>query len=28
VLLICKLDGEKKFRDFVAHAKKKGEDFI
>ncbi len=28
VLLICKLDGEKKFRDFVANAKKKGEDFI
>jgi mannose-1-phosphate guanylyltransferase len=28
VLLICKLDGEKKFRDFVAHAKKKGEDFV
>lgn len=27
VLLICKLDGEKKFRDFVANAKKKGEDF-
>jgi mannose-1-phosphate guanylyltransferase len=28
VLLICKLDGEKKFREFVANAKKKGEDFI
>ncbi len=28
VLLICKLDGEKKFRDFVASAKKKGEDFV
>ncbi|HSF54448.1 MAG TPA: mannose-1-phosphate guanylyltransferase [Algoriphagus sp.] len=28
VLLICKLDGEKKFRDFVANAKKKGEDFV
>jgi mannose-1-phosphate guanylyltransferase len=28
VLLICKLDAEDKFRDFVAQAKKKGEDFI
>lgn len=28
VLLICKLGGEKKFRDFVASAKKKGEDFV
>ena len=28
VLLICKLDGEKKYRDFVASAKKKGEDFV
>ncbi len=28
VLLICKLDAEKKFRDFVATAKKKGEDFV
>jgi len=28
VLLICKLDAENKFRDFVAQAKKKGEDFI
>jgi mannose-1-phosphate guanylyltransferase len=28
VLLICKLDAEKKFRDFVADARKKGEDFI
>ncbi len=28
VLLICKLSGEKKFRDFVANAKKKGEDFV
>lgn len=28
VLLICKLDSEKKFRDFVANAKKKGEDFV
>jgi mannose-1-phosphate guanylyltransferase len=28
VLLICKLDGEKKFREFVATAKKKGEDFV
>jgi mannose-1-phosphate guanylyltransferase len=28
VLLICKLDSENKFRDFVAQAKKKGEDFI
>jgi mannose-1-phosphate guanylyltransferase len=27
VLLICKLDVEKKFRDFVADARKKGEDF-
>jgi mannose-1-phosphate guanylyltransferase len=27
VLLICKLDAEKKFRDFVADARKKGEDF-
>ena len=28
VLLICKLDAEKKFREFVSNAKKKGEDFI
>ena len=28
VLLICPLDGEKKFRDFVSNARKKGEDFI
>lgn len=28
VLLICKLDGEEKFREFVAGAKKKGEDFV
>jgi mannose-1-phosphate guanylyltransferase len=28
VLLICKLDAENKFRDFVASAKKKGEDFV
>jgi mannose-1-phosphate guanylyltransferase len=28
VILICKLDGEKKFREFVANAKKKGKDFI
>lgn len=28
VLLICKLDSEKKFREFVANAKKKGEDFV
>lgn len=28
VLLICKLDGDKKYRNFVASAKKKGEDFI
>ncbi|MFN4000136.1 mannose-1-phosphate guanylyltransferase [Algoriphagus sp.] len=28
VLLICKLGGEKKFRDFVLNAKKKGEDFV
>ena len=28
VLLICKLDGEKKFRDFVANAKKKGNGFV
>lgn len=28
VLLICKLDSDKKFRDFVANAKKKGEDFV
>lgn len=28
VLLICKLDSESKFRDFVASAKKKGEDFV
>lgn len=28
VLLICKLDAEKKFRDFVTSARKKGEDFV
>lgn len=28
VLLICKLDGEKKYRDFMVSAKKKGEDFV
>lgn len=28
VLLICKLDSEKKFREFVSHARSKGEDFI
>lgn len=28
VLLICKLDAEKKFREFVSNAKKKGESFI
>ncbi|MFN3761424.1 MAG: mannose-1-phosphate guanylyltransferase [Algoriphagus aquaeductus] len=28
VLLICKLDAEKKFRDFVSSARKKGEDFV
>ena len=28
VLLICKLDSEKKFREFVTNAKKKGEDFV
>lgn len=28
VLLICKLDAEKKFREFVSTAKKKGDDFI
>lgn len=28
VLLICKLDDEKKFRDFVSNARKKGLDFI
>ncbi|SFT98243.1 mannose-1-phosphate guanylyltransferase (GDP) [Algoriphagus locisalis] len=28
VLLICKLDAEKKFREFVSNAKKKGEEFI
>lgn len=28
VLLICKLDAEKKFREFVANAKKKGEDYV
>lgn len=28
VLLICRLGGERKFRDFVANAKKKGEDFV
>lgn len=28
VLLICKLDDEKKFREFVSNARKKGDDFI
>ncbi|WP_373496592.1 mannose-1-phosphate guanylyltransferase [Aquiflexum sp.] len=28
VLLICKLNGEKKFREFVSEAKKKGEDYV
>jgi mannose-1-phosphate guanylyltransferase len=28
VLLICKLDAEKKFREFVSSARKKGEEFI
>lgn len=28
VLLICKLDGDRKFKDFMANAKKKGEDFV
>ncbi|EAZ79606.2 mannose-1-phosphate guanylyltransferase [Algoriphagus machipongonensis] len=28
VLLICKLDAENKFREFVANAKKKGEDYV
>jgi mannose-1-phosphate guanylyltransferase len=28
VLLICKLDAEKKFREFVSNARKKGDDFI
>jgi mannose-1-phosphate guanylyltransferase len=28
VLLICKLDAEKKFREFVTNARKKGEEFI
>jgi mannose-1-phosphate guanylyltransferase len=28
VLLICKLGEENRFRDFVAQAKKKGEDFV
>lgn len=28
VILICKLDEEKKFREFVANAKKKGKDFV
>ncbi len=28
VLLICKLDAEKKFREFVSNAKKKGEEYI
>lgn len=28
VLLICKLDAEKKFREFVSNARKKGEDFV
>jgi len=28
LLLICKLDDEKKFREFVSMARKKGEEFI
>ena len=28
VLLICKIDSERKFREFVSNAKKKGEEFI
>jgi mannose-1-phosphate guanylyltransferase len=28
VLIICKLDGDKKFREFVNAAKTKGEDFV
>ncbi|WP_373520997.1 mannose-1-phosphate guanylyltransferase [Aquiflexum sp.] len=28
VLLICKLNGDKKFREFVTEAKKKGEDYV
>lgn len=28
VLLICKLDSEKKFREFVSNARKRGEDFV
>lgn len=28
VLLICKLNGEKKFREFVSEAKKKGENYV
>jgi mannose-1-phosphate guanylyltransferase len=28
VLLVCKLDDERKFRDFVSNARKKGEDFV
>jgi mannose-1-phosphate guanylyltransferase len=28
VLLICPLDGEKRFRQFVSNARKKGEDFV
>ncbi|UZD22498.1 mannose-1-phosphate guanylyltransferase [Algoriphagus halophytocola] len=28
VLLICKIDSEKRFREFVSNAKKKGEEFI
>lgn len=28
VILICKLDAENKFREFVANAKKKGKDFV
>ncbi|ERM82193.1 mannose-1-phosphate guanylyltransferase [Rhodonellum psychrophilum GCM71 = DSM 17998] len=28
VILICKLDAEKKFREFVSDAKEKGEDFV
>lgn len=28
VILVCKLDGERKFRDFVGEARKKGEDYV
>lgn len=28
VIVVCKLDGERKFRDFVGEARKKGEEFV